>query len=190
MGWWKPVRGREAGPGAGRGNHTNPLIPVPGSMPADPAERLAEALLDRSETVAVAESCTGGLVGAELTAIEGASDWFEGGAIAYTPEAKVALLGVDGEALEEHGAVSEVVARQMAEGALVETGADWAVSTTGYAGPEGGPEAPVGTVYVGIAAAGADASVERHRIQGARNAVRRRMAGDAMADAVDVVEGS
>lgn len=162
-------------------------------MPAEPAQRLAEALEGRSETVAVAESVTGGLVGAELTSVAGASDWFVGGVVAYTLEAKVDLLGLDPEVLDEHGAVSEPAARGMARGALEATGADWAVSTTGYAGPEGGPEAPVGTVYVGLAwAAGGDVAVtvERHRIQGARNAARRRMAGDAMADLVGRVEGA
>lgn len=162
-------------------------------MPAEPAERLAEALRNRGETVAVAESVTGGLMGAELTSIEGASDWFVGGLVAYMLRAKVDLLGVDRDTLEEHGAVSEPVARQMARGALEETGADWAASTTGYAGPEGGPEAPVGTVYVGLAwAAGGDGAVtvERHRIQGARNAARRRMAGDALSDLADRVEGA
>lgn len=163
-------------------------------MPAEPAERLAEALRDRGETVAVAESVTGGLMGAELTSIEGASDWFVGGLVAYMPRAKVELLGVDEDTLDEHGAVSEPVARQMARGALEAAGADWAASTTGYAGPEGGPEAPVGTVYVGLAwAAGGGegaVTVERHRIQGARNAARRRMAGDALSDLADRVEGA
>lgn len=163
-------------------------------MPADPAERLAEALQAREETVAVAESCTGGLLGAELTSIPGASDWFVGGVIAYTLGAKVDLLGVDPDVLEERGAVSEPVAEAMARGAVEEAGAGWAVSTTGYAGPEGGPEAPVGTLLVGVARAVGDGAgaevvtVERHRIQGARNAARRRMAGDALAHAADAVE--
>lgn len=162
-------------------------------MAAEPAERLAESLQDRGETLAAAESVTGGLVGGELTSIPGASDWFAGGIVAYTIPVKVSLLGVDETVLDEHGAVSEPVARAMAAGALETLGADWAVSTTGYAGPEAGPEAPVGTVYVGIARAGKgdgpEVEVERHRIQGARNAARRRMAGDAMADAADRVEG-
>lgn len=163
-------------------------------MPADPAERLAEALKERGETLAAAESVTGGMVGAELTTIEGASDWFVGGVVAYTLPVKRGLLGVEAATLEEHGAVSEPVAREMARGGLEAVGADWAVSTTGYAGPEGGPEAPVGTVYVGVARARGDGeevvTVESHRIQGARNAARRRMAGEALSHAAEAVEGA
>jgi nicotinamide-nucleotide amidase len=161
-------------------------------MPADPAERLAEALRDREETVATAESVTGGMIGAELTSITGASDWFAGGVVAYTLRVKETALGVDGDVLDEHGAVSEPVAQQMALGALEAVGADWAVSTTGYAGSEGGPEAPAGTVHVAVARQAGDdpevVAVERRRIQGARNAARRRMAGDALADVAEAVE--
>jgi nicotinamide-nucleotide amidase len=164
-------------------------------MPADPAERLAEALQDRDETFAAAESCTGGLVGAELTSIPGASDWYAGGVIAYMTRVKRDLLGVGTDALDEHGAVSEPVARAMARGAIRVVDADWGVSTTGYAGPEGGPEAPVGTLVVGVARAVGEEDAEvvavgRHRIQGARNAARRRMAGEALGHAADAVEGA
>lgn len=163
-------------------------------MAAEPAEHLAEVLPERGETVAVAESCTGGLVAAELTSISGASDWFAGGVVAYLPRVKEGVLGVEPGVLEEHGAVSEPVARAMAVGVLEAVGADWAVSTTGYAGPEGGPEAPAGTVFVGVARDQGDGpeavAVERHRIQGARNAARRRMAGDAMADLGGVLEAA
>jgi len=113
---------------------------------------VAAALAGRGESVAAAESVTGGGVARLLTSIPGASRWFLGGVVAYTDAAKRALLGVDAAMLATHGAVSEPVARAMAEGIRTRLGATWGVATTGYAGPEGGgPDLPPGTVHVAVA---------------------------------------
>src|SRR5690606_38504377 len=106
-------------------------------------------------TLATAESCTGGLLADRITNVPGSSDYYLGGAVVYGNQAKVDLLGVDGFVLAEHGAVSEPVARQLAEGARRRLGADLTVAVTGIAGPGGGtPEKPVGTVWLGYADAG------------------------------------
>jgi nicotinamide-nucleotide amidase len=106
----------------------------------------------RGRTLAVAESCTGGLIAERLTEVPGSSDYFLGGVVAYANEAKQALLGVEAAVLAEHGAVSEPVARAMAEGARARLGADLAVATTGISGPSGGSEEkPVGLVYIALA---------------------------------------
>lgn len=112
-----------------------------------------EAILkERGATLAVAESCTGGRLAAAFTAAAGASDYFLGGVVAYANEVKINVLGVGRETIEKHGAVSWQVARQMASGALRVFGADYAIATTGIAGPGGGtPEKPVGTVWVAVA---------------------------------------
>jgi nicotinamide-nucleotide amidase len=111
-----------------------------------------EQLVSRGETVAVAESLTAGLLGARFGSVPGASKAFVGGLITYRDSQKHSLLGVDPSTLAEHGAVSEPVAMQMAAGARQRTQAHWALSLTGFAGPEGGAEAdPVGTVYIGLA---------------------------------------
>ena len=114
---------------------------------AQAAELLA-ACRDRGDTVATAESCTGGLVAAALTAIPGSSDVFERGFVTYSNSAKSEMLGVPYWLIERHGAVSEDVARAMAGGALTHSRASLGVSVTGIAGPDGGtPEKPVGLAY-------------------------------------------
>ena len=130
--------------------------------------------VEAKETLAVAESCTGGMVGAALTSVPGSSAAFLGGTIAYANEIKERALGVPHELLVAHGAVSEEVARAMAEGVRERFGADWGVSTTGIAGPGGGTEEkPVGTVCVGLA--GPDGRVDSTtiRLGGDRSLVRR-----------------
>ena len=109
-------------------------------------------LREGSATLAVAESCTGGMLGERVTSVPGSSAWFLGGVQAYSNAVKHALLGVPEAMLAEHGAVSEPVARAMAEGARDRIGATWALSTTGISGPDGGTDdKPVGTVWVGRA---------------------------------------
>ncbi|HEX8725088.1 MAG TPA: competence/damage-inducible protein A, partial [Gemmatimonadaceae bacterium] len=117
-----------------------------GEDDADLAAVVLEACKARALTFAVAESCTGGMLGERLTRIPGASDVFVGGVIAYSNRLKTALLGVPAALIDAHGAVSEEVARAMATGARARTGADIGVGITGIAGPDGGtPEKPVGT---------------------------------------------
>jgi nicotinamide-nucleotide amidase len=112
-------------------------------------------LREHGRTIAVAESCTGGLVAERITEVPGASDYFAGGVVAYANAAKTALLGVPEAMLAEHGAVSEPVARAMAEGARTRFAADFGVATTGISGPGGGsPEKPLGLVHVALARKG------------------------------------
>jgi nicotinamide-nucleotide amidase len=118
------------------------------------AARLQAICLRRKLTVAVAESCTGGLVADAITDIPGSSGYFLGGVVSYADSAKEALLGVPTEVVAAHGAVSAQVGRAMAEGARERFSADLAAAVTGIAGPDGGSEAkPVGLTYVAVAAA-------------------------------------
>ncbi len=103
------------------------------------------------KTVATAESCTGGYIAHLITSVAGCSEYYKGGVVAYTNEMKVNFLGVDAADIEQFGAVSEPVVRQMADGVMKLTGADYAIATTGVAGPGGTEEKPVGTVWIGIA---------------------------------------
>ncbi|WP_457330509.1 CinA family protein, partial [Rhizobacter sp. P5_C2] len=110
---------------------------------------LARVLRQRGGSIATAESCTGGLIAAACTSVAGSSDWFERGFVTYSNEAKTQMLGVPAALIAQHGAVSEEVARAMAEGALRHSPARFAVAVTGIAGPGGAvPGKPVGTVWL------------------------------------------
>ena len=138
------------------------------------AEDLLAACRDRGQKVATAESCTGGLIAGALTAIAGSSDVVERGFVNYSNEAKHEMLGVPAPLFDQVGAVSEEVARAMAEGAVNRSPADLAVSVTGIAGPGGGsPEKPVGLVHMAAARQGVETRHERHVFPGDRDAVRR-----------------
>jgi nicotinamide-nucleotide amidase len=134
--------------------------------------RLAEALLARGWKLATAESCTGGMISAACTDLAGSSNWFERGFVTYSNEAKSDLLGVAPALIAQHGAVSEVVARAMAFGAVRHSLAQVSVAVTGVAGPAGGsPQKPVGTVWFGFQVDGLLSSETRH-FDGDRAAVR------------------
>jgi nicotinamide-nucleotide amidase len=146
---------------------------------------LAGAVLARLEalgwTVAVAESCTGGLLGARLTAVPGSSAVFLGGVVAYANDVKTGWLGVEETALAAHGAVSEIVARQMAEGVRARMGATLGVSITGVAGPGGGsPHRPVGTVCFGLVDADQGGVAEQVHFPGGRDEIRERAVQHAL----------
>ena len=124
------------------------------------SREISEYLWRAGKTVATAESCTAGLVSSAIAALPGASTYFKGGVVTYVNELKTQLLGVSEELLAEHGAVSEECARAMVSGAVERLGTDYAVAVTGYAGPGGGPEAPVGTIFVAVGT-GNDVAVRR-----------------------------
>jgi len=112
---------------------------------------LGKLLQNQGKILATAESCSGGLIGHKITSVPGSSNYFAGGAIAYSNDLKESLLGVQPSLLEEHGAVSSAVAKAMADGIRYKTGADIGLSVTGIAGPTGGtPDKPVGTVFIGL----------------------------------------
>ena len=143
-------------------------------------EELAAALLARGWLLATAESCTGGLVAAACTDLAGSSEWFERGFVTYSNEAKTDLLDVAPALIEAQGAVSEVVARAMAFGAVRRSRARVSVAVTGIAGPSGGsPDKPVGTVWFGYMVDGHLTS-ETRRFAGDRAAVRRATVAHAL----------
>ena len=135
------------------------------------AREVLAAFNKRGETLAVAESCTGGLLGAVLTAVPGSSRYFLGGVVAYDNKLKTELLGVAQKSLDDYGAVSVAVARQMAEGVAAKTGAAVAVTITGVAGPDGSEGKPPGLVYIAIVC-GEKSRVQKYNFAGDRTAVR------------------
>ena len=136
------------------------------------AEDIGALLRDRKETLAVAESCTGGKVGDMITDVPGSSDYFLGGIISYSNQAKIDLLGVNRETLETKGAVSEDVAIQMAKGAREKLRSTYGIGITGIAGPTGGSTAkPVGLVYIAVASP-VEVICERNMFKGSRTDVK------------------
>lgn len=145
------------------------------------AEAVAAYCLERGYSVATAESCTGGWIAKCLTDIAGSSEWFRGGVVAYSNALKMRLLGVTPALLDIHGAVSEAVARAMAQGALEVTEADAVVAVTGIAGPGGGSAGkPVGTVWIAWARRNGEPQARRWHFTGDREAVRRATAAEAL----------
>ena len=156
-----------------------------GEGAADLAGVALQLSRERSLTIATAESCTGGLVGARLTAVPGSSDVYLGGVVAYANSVKESMLGVPGELIRQEGAVSEAVARKMASGARSRLGAGIGIAVTGIAGPSGGsPEKPVGTVWVAVDSDAGVSAFSRVYV-GDRDEVRLRAAQAAL----DTVRG-
>jgi nicotinamide-nucleotide amidase len=158
-------------------------------------KRVGEALRETDATVAVAESCTGGLVGSLLTDVPGSSDYFDRSVVTYSNDAKQDVLAVSREHLDSEGAVSAPVAREMARGVRDTAGTTWGVATTGIAGPGGGTdEKPVGTVYIGIAYAGewgtesSTAESSHYEFEGTRAERKEQFARQALTDLLDAVE--
>ena len=143
------------------------------SRDGDPLEAvIGRMLVERNARLAVAESCTGGMLAEHITSVAGSSRYFAGGFLTYTDPMKTSLLGVEATLLEEHSAVSQAAARAMAEGARTRAGVDYALSVTGIAGPDGGSEEkPVGTVFVGLAHPGGSLAV-RYKFVGERPRIR------------------
>ena len=137
------------------------------------AEDVIAACKNNNLQLATAESCTGGLIAGCLTAVSGASDVLQYGYVTYTNQAKINLLGVSASVLSEHGAVSEIVSKVMANGALRSGDANFAVSVTGIAGPGGGSDnKPVGLVHIAVARTDYDTLHERNLFEGDRQAIR------------------
>lgn len=151
---------------------------------------VAELLIARHESVVCAESCTGGWIAKTLTDIAGSSSWFECGVVAYSYQAKEALLGVQPSTLEVHGAVSQETCLEMVSGALARYGAAIAVAVTGIAGPGGATEGkPVGTVWIGWKRRGGYASARMFHFDGDREAVRRQTVSAALVGMREILTG-
>jgi len=151
---------------------------------SDLTKTLAQILLSRNWTVSLAESCTGGLVCATLTELAGSSEWFERGYITYSNEAKTECIGVPALLIESHGAVSEQVAKAMAEGARINSGSNVAISITGIAGPSGGSAAkPVGTICFGWSTENQTLTKTMH-FDGDRQMIRQQAAEFAMTELI------
>lgn len=163
--------------------------------PSDPIEmlsvRVGEALAGAGELLATAESCTGGWVAAAITAVAGSSAWFDRGFVTYSNAAKTDMLGVPSLTLDRHGAVSEAVARAMAQGALAHSAAGWSLAITGIAGPAGGsPEKPVGTVCFAWASRDGGCVAQTRHFAGDRQAVRAQSVAHALQGLLACLEAS
>jgi nicotinamide-nucleotide amidase len=164
------------------------------SPPMDPelhelARLLGDALLARRFKLATAESCTGGWVAKVVTEVPGCSDWFDGAFIAYSYEAKEAMLGVPRVTLERHGAVSGETVVEMVRGALSRSRANLAVAITGIAGPGGAtPGKPLGTVWIAWAKGHHPPIARLHRFAGDRDAVRRQTVAHALRGLAEILD--
>lgn len=152
-------------------------------------ERVGNLLRERGLSLALAESCTGGLIASRVTDVPGSSSYFLAGMVTYSNEAKEKFLGVAAESIREYGAVSKEVAKEMAQGIRRATGADIGLGVTGIAGPTGGsPEKPVGLVYIGIASA-RGTLVRRFQFQGGRLEIKAQTADAGLRLIIDLLEG-
>jgi nicotinamide-nucleotide amidase len=153
------------------------------------AEQLARRLKARGAMIVTAESCTGGWVAQELTAIAGSSAWFDRGFVTYSNEAKQEMLGVRAETIARHGAVSEETAAEMAQGALAKSRATVSLAITGIAGPSGAtPGKPVGTVCFAWATKDRAPRAETKRFSGDREAVRRQSVEHSLSRVLEVLD--
>lgn len=145
------------------------------------AEELGRRLTARKAFLAVAESCTGGLIAKRITDVAGSSGWFERGMVVYSNASKQDLLGISPDLLARHGAVSRECAEAMARGVLVMTPAHWALAVTGIAGPGGGsPEKPVGLVWVAWEQRGGKVETQALQLAGSREQIREAAAQAAL----------
>lgn len=152
-------------------------------------ERVVKNLLGRGETISCAESCTGGLLSGRIINVPGVSDVYKQGFITYSDEAKEQVLQISPQILEEYTAVSDITARKMAEGVCRIANADWGLSTTGYAGPEGGQNGePAGLVYIGCSHHGQTYS-RRLVLSGNRQQVREEAVTEALSLMEQVLNG-
>jgi nicotinamide-nucleotide amidase len=154
-----------------------------------PAGTVIAALIRRRETLAVAESLTGGLLAATIVDVAGASAAFRGGLVVYATDLKATLAGVDTALLAERGPVDADVAAQLADGVRVRCGADWGLSTTGVAGPTEQNGIPVGTVFVGVATPDGETMTRLVRLPESlgRTAIRRRTVDESLAWLVELL---
>lgn len=137
-------------------------------------EKIGAMAIRNKQKLAVAESCTGGWIAQELTAIAGSSEWFDCGFVTYSNDAKQRMLGVSGVTLQRYGAVSSEVVSEMAEGVIIQSDVGFSVATSGVAGPGGGSEEkPVGTVWFAWAVKGKPTEVLKFRFDGDRESVRK-----------------
>lgn len=149
---------------------------------------IADRLVDRRQWLAVAESCTGGLIAKILTDLPGSSGWFERGLITYSNQAKQDLLGVPAEIIDKYGAVSRQTAEAMAIGLIAKAPADWALSITGIAGPGGGSsDKPVGLVWTAWAGRGFIPVSEQRVFKGTREDIRQQAAVHALAGLLKIL---
>jgi nicotinamide-nucleotide amidase len=152
-------------------------------------EAIGKLLRERRATLAIAESCTGGLLCDRITDISGSSDYFQGGMVTYSNASKTKYLAVPAQVIKEYGAVSEEVARRMAEGVQGAFHTTFGLSTTGVAGPTGGtPSSPVGRVFIAVAAE-AKTRVLREDLKGPRRTVKRQAAQKALELLYDYLTG-
>jgi PncC family amidohydrolase len=152
-------------------------------------KKIGKILQERSLTLGLAESCTGGLIASRITDVPGSSAYFIAGLVTYSNEAKTNLLSIPDKIITHHGAVSNIVAERMAKGVRTAAGVDIGLSITGIAGPGGGsPEKPVGTVFIGLATT-KKAFIKKFFFSGNRREIRRHSSEEALTMLLDYLEG-